>query len=94
MDDMDKILGPNWGGGELGQRANEIVRLREELHYLRGTCDLAMKHRDAAEAENGRLRTALQSITDLCKTSPANPFLADDMDRIARAAISTGKCDG
>lgn len=46
---------------------DEIERLSEDLHYTRGTCDLAMKHRDIAEAqlvalsaENERLR---QEIT-------------------------------
>ena len=34
------------------------------------------------------LLAALQEITDLCKREPANPFLADDMDRVARAAIA------
>ena len=36
-----------------------------------------------------RLRAALQEITDLCKRSPANPFLADWMDRVAIAALIT-----
>ena len=38
-------------------------------------------------ADNERLRATLQTITDLCKTNPADPFLADNMDRIARAAL-------
>ena len=37
-----------------------------------------------------RLRTALREITDLCKREPANPFLADKMDRVAIAALSSG----
>lgn len=32
--------------------------------------------------------SALKEITDLCKTQPANPFLADNMDRIAITAIA------
>jgi hypothetical protein len=39
------------------------------------------------QAEIERLRAALQEITDLCKRSPADPFLADNMDRIARRAL-------
>ena len=38
----------------------EIDRLREELHYCKGTCDLAMKHRDIAEAEVKRLLQELR----------------------------------
>jgi hypothetical protein len=37
-------------------RDAEIGRLREEVHYAKGTCDLAMKHRDVTEAEIERLR--------------------------------------
>jgi len=40
----------------------EIKRLREQLHYANGTCDLAMKHRDEAEAEIERLRMALEVV--------------------------------
>jgi len=45
--------------------------------------------RAEAAAEIERLRAALQEITDLCKRSPANPFLADWMDRVAIAALIT-----
>jgi hypothetical protein len=45
---------------------DEIVRLREDVkhwqevaHYATGVADLAMKHRDMAEAENARLREQL-----------------------------------
>jgi len=40
-----------WGDGSQFEAADEIERLREELHYCNGTCDLAMKHRDIAEAK-------------------------------------------
>ena len=36
--------------------ADEIERLHDEAHYAKGVCDLAMKHRDIAEAEVERLR--------------------------------------
>jgi predicted nuclease with TOPRIM domain len=36
---------------ELVELRAENARLKEELHYCKGTCDLAMKHRDVAEAE-------------------------------------------
>lgn len=38
----------------------ENERLKEELHYCNGCCDLAMKHRDIAEAEIERLKAALE----------------------------------
>ena len=46
------------------QRVNDLIRalrdernrLREELHFCNGTCDLAMKHRDIAEADARRYR--------------------------------------
>jgi predicted nucleic acid-binding Zn-ribbon protein len=47
---------------ECGKAKAEIERLREQLHYANGTCDLAMKHRDEAEADNERLRAALKDI--------------------------------
>ena len=31
------------------ERHAEITRLRDEFHYANGVCNLAMKHRDAAE---------------------------------------------
>ena len=52
-------------------------RASDEIHELR--------------ADNERLRATLQAITDLCKTNPANPFLADMMDRIAIAALKEPK---
>lgn len=39
-------------------------------------------------ALNAVMVAALQAITDLCKTEPANPFLADNMDRIASAILA------
>lgn len=38
------------------QAADKIEQLHEDLHYNRGVLDLAMKHRDEAEAEIERLR--------------------------------------
>jgi hypothetical protein len=38
----------------------EVERLKEDLHYNKGCCDLAMKHRDEAEAEVERLKTLRQ----------------------------------
>lgn len=56
--------------------------------YQEGYVNGCRKGRADCEPEIERLRAALQAITDLCKTSPANPFLADDMDRIAISALS------
>ena len=33
---------------------NRIEELEEQLHYTKGCCDLAMKHRDEAEAKLAR----------------------------------------
>jgi hypothetical protein len=45
--------------GDRKEMAAEIERLQDEAHYAKGTCDLAMRHRDEAEAEVARLRAAL-----------------------------------
>jgi hypothetical protein len=42
--------------GDRKEMAAEIERLQDEAHYAKGTCDLAMKHRDEAEAEVERLK--------------------------------------
>ena len=49
------------------------------------------EHPREAAAEIERLRAALQEITGLCKREPANPFLADKMDRVAIAALTSGE---
>ena len=49
------------------EAADEIERLRAQLHYANGTCDLAMKHRDVAEAEVERLRSLCESLADDCE---------------------------
>jgi hypothetical protein len=38
-------------------------------------------------AEIERLRAALQEISEMCGRDPVNPFLADDMERVARRAL-------
>ena len=43
----------------IADRDAEIERLREQLHYANGVCDLAMKHRDKAEDEIERLRSEI-----------------------------------
>lgn len=42
---------------------------------------------DVLHAEVERLEAAFKAIANLYMTSPVHPFLADDMDRIARAAL-------
>lgn len=42
-------------GDDRDRIAAEIEKLQEQLHYATGTCDLAIKHRDSAEAQNERL---------------------------------------
>ena len=49
--------------------ADEIDRLREELHYSKGTCELAIKHRDAAEVEIEQLRESDKRHHDLWKAA-------------------------
>jgi hypothetical protein len=43
---------PNWSDltMRLAEAEREIERLRDELHYANGVVELAMKHRDIAEA--------------------------------------------
>jgi chromosome segregation ATPase len=45
--------------------AAELKRVREQLHEVDGACDLAMKHRDAAEAERDRLAAENEKLRDL-----------------------------
>lgn len=45
---------------EASRLAAEVDQLKEALHLANGVADLAMKHRDAAEAEVERLRGALE----------------------------------
>jgi hypothetical protein len=45
-----------WAEHELVQLQAELRVLKEDLHYAIGTCELAMKHRDEAEAEVRRLK--------------------------------------
>jgi len=39
----------NFDAATVETQAKVIIALREQLHYLTGTCELAMKHRDVAE---------------------------------------------
>ena len=62
------------GDGKTGlpaEAADEIERLREELHYCNGTCDLAMKHRDIAEAK-------VRALTGR-EGRPSGPASPDDL---------------
>lgn len=43
---------------------------------------------DRLRSERAELVAALEAITKECATNPANPFLADNMDRIAIAALT------
>ena len=70
--------------GELGIARAEIWRLTEQLHYANGTCDLAMEHRDAAEAEVKRLTAALEHVIGACQD--CEPKLAVE----ASLAIASG----
>src|SRR5882672_6432333 len=80
----------------------EVERLKQECDQQMHRALLAESHlKDSVTAGesyvaenrslralNAELQGALQAITDLCKTEPANPFLADNMDRIARAVLA------
>ena len=74
---------------ELERKDAEITRLREQLHYANGTCDLAMKHRASAESENERLRAALQSIADQCDDEDGGVLI-----RIAERALANEQSSG
>lgn len=47
---------------QLGEAQDKIERLEEDLHYNKGCCELAMKHRDEAEAKIKRLEAALKEL--------------------------------
>lgn len=53
MSDID------WLKRELEKARAELEAEREKAHYANGVADLAMKHRDAAEAERDALRVEL-----------------------------------
>lgn len=57
--------------------AATITALREEVHYANGVCDLAMKHRDAAERQCAALREGLSrylaAVAALGKDMGYNP---------------------
>lgn len=40
----------------------DLATVSEQLHYANGTCELAMKHRDSAEAELAAAREALAAV--------------------------------
>jgi hypothetical protein len=42
----------------------EIEQLKQDLHFANGVADLAMKHRDEAEARVEQLRAALMEIAE------------------------------
>lgn len=53
-------------GGDVLLKA-EIDELKTALHYCNGTCDLAMKHRDVAEAEVKRLQGEIDVLLSKSK---------------------------
>lgn len=56
----------------------EIEQLTEQLHYANGTCDLAMKHRDEAEAEIEQQRQLLRAARGLLQHH--NILYPDEID--------------
>ena len=66
----------------------EIEELRASLHYANGVADLAMLHRDAAEAEVERLREALARIRG---ARPDRLDHAEDVRRLERCASLAGE---
>ena len=70
-------------------RHDEMERLRDGWHMANGTAELAMKHRDAAEARAERLAEALQWYVDNDDTNDGqegNEFWLAGRDR-ARALL-------
>ena len=51
---------------------DELAHLKEQLHYANGTCELAMKHRDDAEKELERLKSAMRSVD--YRVQDGNPY--------------------
>ena len=48
-----------------------IAELDEQLHYTKGCCDLAMKHRDEAEAKLARVGQVIVDLDTQCTNSHA-----------------------
>lgn len=46
--------------GEITSLRAQLAAAKENEHLANGTAELAMKHRDAAEAESGRLRAIVR----------------------------------
>ena len=68
--------------------------MKEQLHYANGTCDLAMKHRNTAEAavrqdakKIARLTAALEDIADTF-THERWCRCGDALRQVARAALA------
>jgi hypothetical protein len=55
----------DWQRGEIERLQAELAEAQETAHYANGVADLAMKHRDAAEADAARLRSALEPFKGL-----------------------------
>lgn len=71
------------------QAEQEIDRLREELHYCKGTCDLAMKHRDIAEAEVAKHRELIEKAQQAgCNNSEGTmTYVIPDNERAVLHAV-------
>lgn len=61
----------------------------ERVHYAEGTAELAVKHRNEAEAQRASARTALQRIAALVESEDGEPL--DDAIAIANRALTDDK---
>jgi len=68
------------------EAANEIERLRDEVHFDVHTINALSENNDLLEAENKRLREALREI--LTHETDYEPY---DCIEIARAALKEGE---
>ena len=72
--------------GLQNEAANEIERLRDEVHFDVHTINALSENNDLLEAENKRLREALREI--LTHETDYEPY---DCIEIARAALKEGE---
>jgi len=80
-------LSVGWGNNDIfDEAANEIERLRDEVHFDVHTINALSENNDLLEAEKKRLREALREI--LTHETDYEPY---DCIEIARAALKEGE---
>jgi chromosome segregation ATPase len=75
----------------LAAERDKVEKLTDDLHLCNGTADLAMKHRDIAEAELAALRSKLDAAEAALREIVNHRSVSwgsNQMKSIARAALS------